>query len=147
MGFRGMMRAALFVGLVAPLAGCGLKSRVRTIEQDVAEVKARMSNIQGSLDRHDDALRELAEQKVQPLELIEPAAYVPPAAPRRRPPNKPRVRDLQEALKNAGFSPGRADNKLGPRTKGAIKKFQRANGLKADGVVGMRTWNKLKWYY
>lgn len=51
--------------------------------------------------------------------------------------------DVQKALKNAGFNPGKVDGKLGPNTVKAIKQFQAAEGLKADGVVGRRTWEKL----
>lgn len=51
--------------------------------------------------------------------------------------------DLQKALKNAGFNPGKVDGKIGPNTVKAIKQFQTAEGLSADGVVGRRTWAKL----
>ncbi len=53
------------------------------------------------------------------------------------------VRDVQTALKNAGFNPGRIDGRMGANTERAIKQFQRAEGLKADGVIGPRTWDKL----
>jgi murein L,D-transpeptidase YcbB/YkuD len=51
---------------------------------------------------------------------------------------------LQQALKAAGFYKGAVDGKLGNGTKAAIVKFQRANGLKADGIVGEKTWSELK---
>ncbi len=51
---------------------------------------------------------------------------------------------LQQALKAAGFYKGAVDGKLGNGTKTAIVKFQRANGLKADGIVGEKTWSELK---
>lgn len=53
------------------------------------------------------------------------------------------VRDVQRALANAGFNPGSVDGKMGPKTQQAIKQFQTAEGLKADGVVGPQTWNRL----
>ena len=145
MGFRRLYGALLVAGVVAPLAGCGAAARVQGLEQEVAELKARVSSLEGTLGRHEESLRELVEVKAEPL--VEPAAYVPQGPPRRTPPNKPRVRHVQECLRNAGFSPGRIDGKLGPRTKRAIKGFQKANGLKCDSVVGTRTWSKLKWYY
>jgi len=141
-----LLGTAMAAGVVASLAGCGAGVRMQGLEQEVAELKARISSLEGSLGRHEESLRELAEAKAEPV-LIEPATYSPPPAPRRTPPNKPRVRHIQEALRNAGFSPGRIDNKLGPRTKGAIKRFQKANRLRADGLVGTRTWGKLKYYY
>ncbi len=56
---------------------------------------------------------------------------------------QPSVRDIQRALKQAGFYQGNLDGKVGPLTKEAIVEFQRANGLKLDGVVGRQTWSKL----
>lgn len=56
------------------------------------------------------------------------------------------TRDIQVALKNAGFDPGAIDGKLGPMTKQAIKEFQRVKGLKIDGKVGPQTWGELSKY-
>lgn len=55
-------------------------------------------------------------------------------------------RQIQTALKNAGYDSGAIDGKLGAKTKKAIKDFQAANGLKADGKVGAKTWAKLSTY-
>ena len=55
-------------------------------------------------------------------------------------------RQIQTALKNAGYDPGTIDGKLGAKSKKAIKDFQAANGLKADGKVGAKTWAKLSTY-
>ena len=59
---------------------------------------------------------------------------------------KPSKNKIQQALKNAGFYQGPVDGKLGAQTREAIKAFQRANGLRADGVVGRGTWEKLRPY-
>lgn len=56
------------------------------------------------------------------------------------------VQAVQQALANAGFSPGKVDGKVGERTVGAIRAFQRSQGLKVDGVVGGQTWAKLKMF-
>ncbi len=53
---------------------------------------------------------------------------------------------LQFALKNAGFFPGRMDGKFGPKTLKAIADFQRQNNLKADGAVGVKTLSSLVKY-
>ena len=60
--------------------------------------------------------------------------------------DNPTKKDIQSALKNAGFYTGVVDGKFGLMTKKAIEKFQEANGLKADGKVGPNTWDKLKSY-
>ena len=51
-----------------------------------------------------------------------------------------RVKQLQQALNRLGLTDAsgkalKVDGKLGPRTTAAIKKWQRSQGLKADGVV------------
>lgn len=53
------------------------------------------------------------------------------------------VTDVQHALSKAGFDPGPIDGKPGKKTKSAIKAFQRQNDLKADGIVGEKTWSLL----
>lgn len=55
-----------------------------------------------------------------------------------------RVREIQLALRAAGFDPGSTDGRLGPRTRSAVRDFQQANGLEADGKIGPRTWAKLE---
>ena len=51
---------------------------------------------------------------------------------------------VQTALKKAGYYKGVVDGKVGAKTKEAISRFQRDHGLKADGVIGKRTWDELK---
>ena len=54
------------------------------------------------------------------------------------------ISEVQTALERAGFDPGPVDGKMGKKTRAAIKAFQRAHGLKADGVIGDRTWKMLQ---
>ena len=51
---------------------------------------------------------------------------------------------IQRALKSAGVYTGPVDGKIGPGTKTAIIEFQKSHGLKADGVLGRKTWDELK---
>ncbi len=48
------------------------------------------------------------------------------------------VEQLQSALNDEGSSLA-VDGKFGPRTHGAVKDYQQANGLQVDGVVGPET--------
>ena len=47
--------------------------------------------------------------------------------------------DIQQRLNAAGYSVGTVDGILGARTEAAIRAFQAANGLVADGIVGPAT--------
>ena len=53
------------------------------------------------------------------------------------------VRYLQELLTNAGY-PVATDGVFGAATENAVKRFQEANGLEADGIAGARTWEALE---
>ncbi|MFA4933871.1 MAG: peptidoglycan-binding domain-containing protein [Candidatus Omnitrophota bacterium] len=48
-------------------------------------------------------------------------------------------KQIQRALKKAGFYKGEIDGKIGPKTRAAIIKFQKSCGLRDDGIVGKKT--------
>ena len=43
-------------------------------------------------------------------------------------------------LNDAGHGPVATDGVYGPATAAAVRRFQAANGLTADGIVGQQTW-------
>lgn len=53
------------------------------------------------------------------------------------------VRNIQTRLKNWGYYTGAVDGIYGQKTETAVKKFQRKNGLTADGVAGPATLAKI----
>ena len=53
------------------------------------------------------------------------------------------VRAVQRRLKELGYYKGSADGDFGPATETAVKEFQKANGLTADGKVGEKTLAKM----
>ena len=55
-------------------------------------------------------------------------------------------KQIQTALKNAGYYNGTIDGKLGKKTRRAVREFQKANKLSPDGKVGKKTWDVLKVY-
>jgi len=56
------------------------------------------------------------------------------------------VKKLQTFLNWAGFNCGAADGEVGEKTVSAIKAFQKAVGLQADGAFGSQSLNKAKTY-
>jgi peptidoglycan hydrolase-like protein with peptidoglycan-binding domain len=49
------------------------------------------------------------------------------------------VKDLQSRLYTLGYYTDEFDGQFGPATQAAVKEFQKANGLDADGMVGSET--------
>ena len=64
--------------------------------------------------------------------LVSGAGYLQPGG-------SPAVRSLQRRLSRAGFSPGPADGRYGPLTTQAVRRFQHAHRLAADGIAGVLT--------
>ena len=53
------------------------------------------------------------------------------------------VKAVQEALKDKGHDPGAVDGIMGPKTKQALRDYQKAEGLKATGNLDSETASKL----
>lgn len=56
------------------------------------------------------------------------------------------VRTIQTKLKNWGYYSGSVDGVYGSKTLAAVKKFQKKNGLTADGIAGTETLHALGIY-
>ena len=57
--------------------------------------------------------------------------------------SKQTIQLIQHELARKGFDPGVIDGIWGRRTESAVRAFQAANGLLADGIVGPITWKAL----
>lgn len=138
---------------VVSIALYGCKGRVENpVEETVIETT--------SMDLGPQSQEMLAAQTMAQQTVIEPAQTVatetiPPTAAVQQAPAKAvsaaapitdRNKDIQTALKNAGFYTGAIDGKIGPKTKSAVQEFQKAKGLKVDGKVGPKTWAELERY-
>ena len=73
--------------------------------------------------------------------ILPQLAYAAPVL--RRGSRGSQVADLQKRLIKLGYLDGKADGIYGPLTEQAVRKFQKANGLKVDGIAGPQTLNAL----
>ena len=56
----------------------------------------------------------------------------------------PTIKEIQVLLNLYGYNPGKTDGVIGARTRVAVERFQKDNGLKATRFVDAPTWEKLK---
>lgn len=117
----------------------GIKTRVETLESRIEGVESKQAEAERMTAEQAQALDELKSSKAS---RVDTNISVKPREGSR----SGRTKDIQQALKIAGFYTGKVDGVKGKSTKKAIKEFQKANGLKTDGVVGHRTWELLSNY-
>lgn len=143
-----MSKIGLLVAATAVVGGCasgGVRRDLARLQSQVGLIDERL----GQLERGGYAgipATPGPEAVPQPWSA-EPAPAVPASAASSKTPSlKPSTQEVQQALKNAGFYQGKVDGRMGPLTKEAVKEFQRVHGLTDDGVVGKKTWEKLRAY-
>jgi Putative peptidoglycan binding domain/Sel1 repeat len=80
----------------------------------------------------------------QPPEMPTGEAAARPLTPTApSPPAASRLRQAQARLKAAGFDPGPPDGTLGPKTRDALRRYQRTKGLQATGELDEPTLDAL----
>ena len=130
--------ALLVLFLVVFLSGCATTRKGQDIQ--VKQLQSKVNHLEAELHRKNEEISVLEDE----LERVQSSS-------RKQKPEvsttlQLSVRQIQTALKNAGFYKGQIDGKMGPQTKQSIREFQKANGLKPDGIVGRRTVEKLNRY-
>lgn len=146
MNKTGVAGLAVAVAVVFAVSGCstvpkrykeemsGIKTKVDTLESRVDTVESKQAEVEKMTSEQIQALEQMKAQKGPSTNI---------SVLSRSGSSKQRTKDVQTALRNAGFYDGKIDGIKGAQTKNAITSFQKANGLKADGVVGPRTWDLL----
>ncbi|MBI3615123.1 MAG: peptidoglycan-binding protein [Candidatus Omnitrophica bacterium] len=119
------------------LAGCATSLGTKTSEAE--SLKAQVASLEGRVGELNSKVEDLSKQQG----LSEGEAQATPTAASEKESGKGSAalsaRQVQLALKNAGFYSGQIDGRLGRKTKQAVKAFQRSNGLTPDGKIGART--------
>ena len=130
------------VAMAISLSGCAtfgkkkdleaqaLKNQVSVLETQVQAKDQEISGLKEELARANEA-------KAVSTEVIDKTGVI---SSKRH----PKARQIQSALKNAGYNPGKIDGKIGKRTIDAIKAFQKANNLPVTGKTDRETWALLR---
>lgn len=119
------------------LNGCATVTKRNLQEQ---QLRNQIQVLEAELKQKDDEIAYLKNILEKSQQLKTSVGYSPEAK------SRPSVKQIQIALKNAGYNPGPIDGKMGRQTRQAIRAFQKANGLVPDGRVGKKTWTLLKEY-
>lgn len=80
---------------------------------------------------------EVLGKPVAKQEVLTPAQYYPTL---KKGAKNDYVLHWQKYLNLSGFFCGEEDGKFGPNTELAVKQYQMSKGLKADGIIGPKTW-------
>jgi len=110
-----------------------LQRKISHLEQELKEKDREIANLEYDLQRKET---ESYRRSTAPVKTKSESSYS----------STPSTTQIQKALKSAGYYKGPIDGKIGAKTQDAIIKFQKDNGLKADGKVGQMTWSELKPY-
>jgi peptidoglycan hydrolase-like protein with peptidoglycan-binding domain len=134
---RRKMGLVLFLVIfVSLLAGCATTARqkdnAQSLRNQVIALESELQQKDAEIDSLRRALSSTTEEKYAATKEKQQGTI-----------SKPTMKQIQTALKNAGFDPGSVDGKMGKSTRNAIKEFQKANNLNADGKVGPKTWSVL----
>ena len=127
------LRMILCLFLAAGVMGCASMKK-NTVSNE--ELQMRIGDLERRVQERDDQIRTL-ESRLEDTHKVEVTKVA------QKPGGKATTREIQVALKSAGYYAGAVDGKIGQLTKSAVKAFQKDNGLKEDGVVGQQTWAKL----
>ena len=151
---RGGSSLVVIAGMVMA-SGCASQrsaQEINRLKSDVGILDERVSQIERASLKESSTAALPSESQPQAPPVTEGAASVtgklPAAVPATKSSHavKPSKKEIQQALKAAGFYQGPVDGKLGSQTREAIRSFQQVHGLKVDGVVGRQTWEKLSPY-
>ncbi|MDD4953349.1 MAG: peptidoglycan-binding domain-containing protein [Candidatus Omnitrophica bacterium] len=136
---------SVLVIFVFSLTGCASARKKNDLE--VQGLRNQISVLETQIQAKDEEINSLKSNMSKPQEeaMAQPVRHARKKVIAETK-SRPKVKEIQMALNNAGYNPGHIDGKMGKQTRDAIKSFQSANGLQADGKVGKRTWILLKEY-
>jgi len=138
---RGVRFGIWAVGCVVLLMASGCATMSKGAKTENENLKIQIQNLEAQLQQKNAEIDSLR----QSLSRTTEEKYTQ-ARSRQTVTGQPTVKQIQTALKNAGFDPGSTDGQMGRKTLQAVRDFQKANDLSVDGKVGKRTWAVLSLY-
>lgn len=116
-------------------------NKVKADSKDIGELQGQLEARNKELSSLQEALDRESKEKALLAERIDVLM-----GQYKRPESTNYTKQIQLALKNAGFDPGAIDGVMGSRTRKAIRYFQKANNLPITGKIDKNTWARLRKY-
>ena len=132
-----LLGAAVF--FVISLSGCATTAR-KNNDLEVQGLRNKVLALETQLREKDDEINSLRESPAKGNEEVNAGTGKVTDA------KQADAKQIQTALKNAGYFAGTVDGKMGKNTRKAVREFQKANNLPVDGKVGKKTWVVLSTY-
>lgn len=142
-----MVNKRIIIGLgIISLAGCAtarrpadvelqnLHTQINQLQTQIQDKDNQITSLQESLDKESKERAALATQLGSLSQKYKPVTYAAS------------IKQIQIALQNAGYDPGKIDGAMGAKTRQAVKDFQKANALKVTAKVDKETWLLLRQY-
>ena len=138
---KGISKALVFsvTGLIF-LSGC---ATTKTHRAESADAQSQVAALQAAVQAKDQQIQDLESQLQSHQDSLTYSSNVSSSKGSKIRVAGVSIKDVQKALVRAGYDPGPADGEWGKKTRSAIQKFQRRKNLKADGIVGEKTWSLL----
>lgn len=139
--FKFLIAILVFTFCILNFLGCATMRRSESLEMQ--GLRNQISALEAQLQSKDEEIGNLKDALTTASQIKEISAKKKVIGEVK---SRPSLKQIQVALRNAGYEPGAIDGKMGRLTKEAVRSFQRANNLAVDGKVGKQTWKLLSKY-
>lgn len=143
--FKKVMFSSLAAVFAVSLAGCAT-SACKQKDLEMQGLKNKVTVLEAQVQSKDEELNSLKDSLNKPVEQPKVETAEPVKEQSAANIKHLKARDIQTALKNAGYDPGKIDGRMGKQTRDAVKAFQKANNLTVNGKVNKKTWALLSEY-
>ena len=155
--FKKWVVLSVLLVFVIVTAGCATTAARKQSELDIQGLKNQVSVLEAQVQSKDEEisnLKEALDKTIQENEALKAVKVSRGLAPKHatrkkiisKVKSRPNIKQIQIALRNAGYEPGSLDGRMGSQTRQALKAFQKAHGLAQTGKSNKATWNLLRDY-